>query len=475
MFLVIFGLRGFKHELESRIGLRCASEIIDTFKSRQNVISVSAGVTSGMSYCGVVGHSLRREYSVISVTVNKAARLMIAYPGIVSCDSQTLLSSKMELKHFVMLPKKVLKGLHDEVVAYEFKEVHEAVETTKPVFYEFPMLGRDEVLTMYRQLLITARGDFIEQVKEVRKSKHNACLLIKGETQSGKTRILDEIFTNCLNDNIKCFRLTLNAKFSKVSYQTLSTIVKRALKVESNEDALKIIEKKFASLNADPCFLNVIFDVSCEPKQRDSQESCEIEKIMIKNLYAETFKEFWVLLIDDIEFMDEESFESLEFLFDLKSVFSIFTLGQQRKMTEKRRRLFHENRVVNYSLKPIELKHQNQLVCQHLEVSGLSLELEKFLHMNSNGNPGWIETCTKSLLHSNRVEIKSMQIKVRDPLNAFGFHVWCFRFSFRRLLTSGSSLTRVLSGRRIPERMTNAIYLSSAFEKASSLTKVKTR
>jgi len=32
-----------------------------------------------MTYCGVVGHILRREYTVIGMPVNKAARLMVAY------------------------------------------------------------------------------------------------------------------------------------------------------------------------------------------------------------------------------------------------------------------------------------------------------------------------------------------------------------------------------------------------------------
>lgn len=122
MFLVIFGLRGFKHEVESQIALRCATEIHDTFRVQKGILQISIGVTTGLSYCGIVGHCLRREYSVISVTVNKAARLMVAYPNIVSCDNETVLQSKMDVKHFRLLPKKKLKGLEQDVMAFEFKE-----------------------------------------------------------------------------------------------------------------------------------------------------------------------------------------------------------------------------------------------------------------------------------------------------------------------------------------------------------------
>lgn len=79
IFLCIFGLRGHKHELESQIGLRCASRLRQDLLEMMNVKSVTIAVTTGMTYCGVVGHVLRREYTVIGMSVNKAARLMVAY------------------------------------------------------------------------------------------------------------------------------------------------------------------------------------------------------------------------------------------------------------------------------------------------------------------------------------------------------------------------------------------------------------
>lgn len=79
MFLCIFGLRGDKHNLETQIGLRCAERLRQGLVNYDKVLSVTVGVTTGMTYCGVVGHVLRREYTVIGMTVNKAARLMTAY------------------------------------------------------------------------------------------------------------------------------------------------------------------------------------------------------------------------------------------------------------------------------------------------------------------------------------------------------------------------------------------------------------
>lgn len=122
MFLCIFGLRGDKHELEAQIGLRCAAKLRQGLVKFENVISVTIGVTTGMTYCGVVGHVLRREYTVIGMSVNKAARLMVAYKNKVVCDRACFLLSRLEAKHFILLPSQKLKGISDVGPVYEFSE-----------------------------------------------------------------------------------------------------------------------------------------------------------------------------------------------------------------------------------------------------------------------------------------------------------------------------------------------------------------
>lgn len=83
IFLCVFGLRGDKQDLESQIGLRCATKVREDLLAMEHVKSVTIAVTSGITYCGVVGHVLRREYTVIGISVNKAARLMCAYNNMV--------------------------------------------------------------------------------------------------------------------------------------------------------------------------------------------------------------------------------------------------------------------------------------------------------------------------------------------------------------------------------------------------------
>ena len=420
MFLVIFGLRGFKHELDSRIGLRCASELEVTFKSWTDIASVSIGVTSGMSYCGVVGHTLRREYSVISVTVNLAARLMMAYPNMVSCDQETMLLSKLYLKHFTLLPKKRLKGLKDDIYAYQFKEKFDPIIMETPRKYNFPILGRSEVLTFAQNLLKCAVVNIYREEKQmIEVCPKISCLLIKGDSQQGKTRVLDEIFSNCYENQLCCLRLSLNIKHSKVPYKVIAKIMEKALNFnEDSEAGVKevIIRKKLEGFNLDeylsifnPMF-DIKFDVSEAVEMMNEDNLCKVRKKMLKILCTQAFGEFLVVLINDVEYLDDLSLELAESLFACDAIFLFLVMGSQKKLTSEQKKIFHSSQIVQYRLEPIDMMYQNQLACQFLDVDALSLNLEQCLNRNSKGNPGWIETFTVSLLQSKKLVIKRMSV-----------------------------------------------------------------
>jgi class 3 adenylate cyclase len=74
-------LPGYKHENDSAHALLCAHHIFQDLTVFEKLKQTSIGVTTGLTYCGVVGHNHRHEYTVIGRKVNMAARLMMHYPG----------------------------------------------------------------------------------------------------------------------------------------------------------------------------------------------------------------------------------------------------------------------------------------------------------------------------------------------------------------------------------------------------------
>ncbi len=71
----------------------------------------SIGVTTGIAFCGVVGHPQRHEYTVIGQKVNMAARLMMKFPSAVTCDETTKTKSSIPGSQFTLAPPVTLKGI----------------------------------------------------------------------------------------------------------------------------------------------------------------------------------------------------------------------------------------------------------------------------------------------------------------------------------------------------------------------------
>ncbi|KXJ77263.1 hypothetical protein RP20_CCG007993 [Aedes albopictus] len=422
MFLIIFGLRGYKHDLDSQIALRCASEIRELYRTNPKVLSASIGVTTGSTYCGVVGHFVRREYSVISVTVNKAARLMMAYPNKVTCDKDTFMMSKLDPMHFLLQEAIELKGLQNVGTIYEFKEVIPEREMIKPQEYDYPIVGRDEILEVFQEMLDdglyltqTMNGDDISRIQDY---TNQSCLLIRGEAQMGKTRLLNELFHISLkNKKISSLRLTLSMRDLKKAYSAAYLYLSRPLGFTetitsiTRENRIKQYLSEY-HLNPQLALLNDILDVEFPKtemlRMMNDTEQNEIKRKLFDLLCQKAFQNLWVLIIDDLEFMDDESLELFEILWKMPQVITVLALGYRRRLATPFKRLFDNPHVCQLKLTPIDTLLHKAVTCQFLNVNAIPLDLERAIHTMSSGNPGWMNTFVMSLKQSGLLRITRM-------------------------------------------------------------------
>mmetsp|Transcript_10774 Transcript_10774/g.12426 ORF Transcript_10774/g.12426 Transcript_10774/m.12426 type:complete len:1230 (-) Transcript_10774:79-3768(-) len=73
--IIVFGLAPFSHDDDSDRAVLCGIDIINYLNTVD--LTPAMGVTTGVCYSGVIGHSgSRREYSIIGDCINMAARLM---------------------------------------------------------------------------------------------------------------------------------------------------------------------------------------------------------------------------------------------------------------------------------------------------------------------------------------------------------------------------------------------------------------
>uniref|UniRef100_A0A336MUG3 CSON004959 protein n=1 Tax=Culicoides sonorensis TaxID=179676 RepID=A0A336MUG3_CULSO len=415
MFLIIFGLRGFKHHIQSQIALRCAWEIKNTLTKFDHVISASVGVTTGKSYCGVVGYQKRQEYSVISMTVNVAARLMMAYPGKVTCDKKTYISSYLPVANFKNEETKVLKGLQNVGAIYEFVEISDRIpinltpDESRPCLY-----GRKDNLKIYEKRLKHA----MEISKSINQTQQNVILIV-GKTGEGKSYLLDEMFACTQNHGINSFKITAHIENTRIpfglTFHYMSTLmglskdansIRRELLISELLDEYKINQLYF-TLNP---VLKVNFKVPEIVPLNVHESIGEIQSRLFKILCRKLIQDFWVIFIDDIEFADEESILLLNHVFEVLQLFFVITTGTKRKLSVHAAKILTQFNIKPMVLEPIDRVIQKTLACNFLKVEAIDIDIERAINLNSHGNPGWIERFLTSLTMDGLIQIEEVSL-----------------------------------------------------------------
>ncbi|KFB35731.1 hypothetical protein ZHAS_00002631 [Anopheles sinensis] len=438
MFLIIFGLRGMKHEMDSQIALHCASEIQETYARHPSILSASIGITTGVAYCGVVGHTVRREYSAIGVDVNKAARLMMAYPHKVTCDKSTFMMSKLDPAHFTLQDAIQLKGLHNVGPIYEFRQFIAERELLKPTVYNYSLVDRDQFIEIFQEMVEDGTV-LAHQASQSAKTEFPAgqwfqnCLLIRGEAQIGKTRLVNEFFYLALrNKHISSLCFSLSLKDSKVRsfgiklqlilslqkpFSAISLCICRPLGftetittvTRQNRTKQYLREHKmdqYLSLLNEILGTNFIETEAVRSLTKVEQDSSRKE--LFRFLCQKTFQNLWVLLIDDAEFIDDDSFALFDVFWEMPQIITVLTIGHQKRLSPTRARTLDSPHVCQVKLPPIEMLLHKAVACQFLNVNAIPLDLERLLHTISDGNPGWINTFLLCLRQSGLLNVKRM-------------------------------------------------------------------
>ncbi|KAL7677867.1 hypothetical protein ACOME3_004101 [Neoechinorhynchus agilis] len=121
-FLCIFGLPGIIVKNKASAALGFAVDLMNRIANKFLLSDLdqhqfpafdnfSIGIATGLSYCGVIGHHERHEYTCIGDRINLSARLSVNYPNTISCDDETYWVSNLDPSLFYQLPTKALKGI----------------------------------------------------------------------------------------------------------------------------------------------------------------------------------------------------------------------------------------------------------------------------------------------------------------------------------------------------------------------------
>ncbi|XP_015214518.2 adenylate cyclase type 10 [Lepisosteus oculatus] len=427
-FLCVFGLPGDKREDESSHALQSAFGIHEfCSKEIREVSTASVGVTSGPVFCGVVGHPVRHEYTVIGRKVNLAARLMMNYPGVVSCDRETYCYSKLPSFYFNELPKKAMKGVQNPGIIYQYlakkhqKTVGKALMSVERE-ENYPLLGREKEMEVFSNAL----KHFLQCRKSGSKDYHNV-VIYEAAVGYGKSRLLAEIVFKAAKEGLRVISFELAKTDIKQPFYTVQTLMAHLLSV-SNCKSYVEREKVLVSKIRQPdqqdylCFFNdlllVKFPLSKKVSLLEGKDKAQQMKTFFINVFHMIVEEEPCLcVIDEAHYIDPVSWEFIKEACEKTPVFMSMALRRlplQNSLSPAANKVIRNPRTLYVKLSGLEASVIAQLACQILGVIRIPREVELFLVERSHGVPYYCEEVLKSLYLSSVIVLEEMDDEEED-------------------------------------------------------------
>lgn len=180
--IAVFGLPPLPHDDDPLRAVRAAKALVAALPERLgDHVKCSVGISSGQTFCGVVGSQKRREYTVMGDMVNLAARLMSMAPKLghnILVDESTYKHSAENFGYDTSIPPTKLKGKAKPVKLYA------------PTNDKLGALEEEVVGIMGRH---TERCDLRNMVGSLCTFHHGGTLLLTGDQGSGRPALVNQL------------------------------------------------------------------------------------------------------------------------------------------------------------------------------------------------------------------------------------------------------------------------------------------
>ncbi|UJR29000.1 hypothetical protein I4U23_010218 [Adineta vaga] len=415
--LCAFGMPGYKHPDDAERALKFSFLITQRLEKFNFVARVSTGVTTGQTFCGVLGHPLRCEYTVIGRKVNMAARLMVNYPGIVSCDDETYHKAHLEERYFELLPTVPLKGLTISSSIRRYKGQDDDQHNMS--VFVFSMINREDE---WNTIL-----EYLEQV-----IRHCcitiSCIFLTGSTGVGRSRLLAHVNEELMYDTQNIRRVSYNASFEHVQLfgYTLKQLFKKLLYTELQEsDALLNVLKSLLPNHEKylyllrPYFdkLNIDIDKLNGNSKRKILEEMIYELIL--NATNPTYEIFnyqpqpTIFIVDDAQYIDKESWQYLHLLGSASTSLLILAMRDPTldddELHTRMINLRESSTTKHIQLMGLDNRYLTTLACQAMFVQRIPKDLEILITRKSDkGHPQNVVQLLSDLLSNQIIRIETI-------------------------------------------------------------------
>lgn len=419
------GLPPFAHEDDPARGVLAALMIRKELTNLK--VRSSIGITTGRIFCGSIGNSTRREYTIIGNAVNLSARLMgaaaiqlilIEKQGIpILCDRVTYDSAK-DVIEFESLPPQPIKGRKEPV------EVFHPLDSKKSVIRpKTELIGRHEEKTIIANALqALSRGEELQTI------------ILHGEAGIGKSRLFEYLLRQGQTLHVKVLSSGGDAVEKSNPYFAwrpifytvfgIEELLAKSELTEEDRDTIqaRVVEKLKAIDPELPRYaplLDVILPIPIPDNDLTSAmvgevRASNIREVLTHLLNHEASQAPLLIILEDVHWLDSASWILLADVH--QKVRPILLTLNTRPLTppvpQQFKEIAEQPNTKFIKLDAMLLDDVEALVCQRLGVRSIPPEIGKLIREKSEGHPFFAEELAYALRDSGILVIENQECRL---------------------------------------------------------------
>ena len=401
--LAALGLPPLAHEDDPDRGIKAAITIHERLKSMG--IRSAIGVSTGRVYCGVVGSTERREYTIMGDSVNLAARLMQNAREGILCDFASFNRASSEIDFSE--PEQIkLKGKTN------FERVYRPLRIRKPTqdTSSSPIVGRTEERQKLRQHLERLQSEATSSI-----------VFLEADAGYGKSRLTEDFLEFArAQSTVDVFFACADAIESTSLHYAVRELLFDCLALNAQTSPVETKAKiehllEDSDMMALLPLLNSILPMDIEETEDTRQIIGEARATKTTRLCIELIKNArlqpsTVIVVDDVHWLDSASWGVLSAI--AREISPLMLLLVTRPIQNPTKEMSYLQALPSSTTLSMDrmLKQDIiELVCTRLGISSLPDSIANLIIDRTEGHPYFSEEMAYALRDNNIIEIKDGQ------------------------------------------------------------------
>ena len=402
------GMPPFAHEDDPDRGVRAALKIQTKLQGLGWRCGI--GIATGKVFCGIVGSTRRREYTVIGDIVNLAARLMQTAGDSILCDPTTYGSARRRLA-FTPLPPLTLKGIEYPIKVYQ------------PLGVLKPQLNQTKSLVGCQR----ERQHLLELAQTLQANQQGGTVVIEGEAGIGKSQVVINFLEWCQTQHLPFVVGAGDAIEKFTPYFAWRPIFNQLLQLDPLTDAL--VHRQYIldllgardDLIALAPLLNLVlgldFPDTPVTQQMQGQVRADNTRSLLLHLLKTTLAQSpQVIVLEDAHWLDSAAWSLAAAIHQqalpLLCVIATRPLGEP--WPEDYTQLLETEQTKYLRLRGLTRSETRQFVSQQLEVPQLPKAITDFVYAKAEGHPLFSEELAYSLRDNGLLQIEQDRCQLAD-------------------------------------------------------------